>query len=77
LLIGLFAASSWSVATLYLTIAAFAAFLIRQPVTIAIKAVSRRRSKRDLQPALFWIFIYSLIGSIAVLGLLLNGYGYV
>jgi hypothetical protein len=53
------------------------AFLMRQPVTIAIKAYSGRRSKRDLRPALFWICIYSLVGLIAVLGLLIKGFGYI
>jgi hypothetical protein len=77
LLIGLFAARNWSVATLYLTIAALAAFLIRQPVTIVIKVASRRRSKRDLPPALFWIGIYSFIGAVSILGLILLGFGYV
>jgi hypothetical protein len=77
MLIGLFAAKNWSVATLYLTIAALAAFLIRQPVTILIKATSRRRSKRDLPPALFWIGIYSFIGAVSILGLILLGFGYV
>lgn len=62
---------------LYLTIAALAAFLMRQPVTIAIKAYSGRRSKRDLYPAIFWICIYSIVGSLAVPGLLLNGFGYI
>jgi hypothetical protein len=43
LLIGLFAGGSWSMATLYLIVAAAAAFLIRQPTTMAVKIHSGRR----------------------------------
>jgi hypothetical protein len=46
-------------------------------VTIAIKAISGRRSRRDLRPAIFWISVYSLVGLLAVLGLLLRGFGYI
>ncbi len=48
LLIGLFAGDSWSGVTLYLFLACLAGFMIRQPMTIAVKALSGRRSKRDI-----------------------------
>lgn len=76
LLIGLFAAGSWSPAAGYLVVAALAAFLIRQPVTIAVKAYSGRRPRRELPPALAWIGIYGLVGLLALGGLLLQGFGY-
>lgn len=76
LLIGLFASHTFSVNSLLLIIAALAAFLIRQPVTVAIKAYSGRRSRRDLRPSWLWIFIYGLIGFIALLGLIYQGYSY-
>lgn len=76
LLIGLFAAGSWSIASLYLAVGVMAAFLIRQPVTIAIKAYSRRRSSRDLPAAWFWIIVYGVLALLALLGLILQGYGY-
>ncbi len=76
LLIGLFAGGSWSVATIYLVIAALAAFLIRQPVTFAVKVYSGRRNRRDLVAAWFWIGVYSLIGAVGLVGLLIQGFSY-
>jgi len=76
LLIGLFAGGNWSIATFYLIVAALAAFLIRQPITIAIKASSGRRSRRDLAPARLWIAIYALIGLAALVGLAALEFGY-
>lgn len=76
LLIGLFAGSSWSVATIYLVIAALAAFLIRQPVTIAVKVYSGRRNRRDLAAAWFWIGVYGLIGAVGLVGLVIQGFAY-
>ncbi|HEX6304352.1 MAG TPA: YwiC-like family protein [Anaerolineales bacterium] len=77
LLIGLFAGGQWSLASFYLILAAMAAFLIRQPVSIAVKVYSRRRSKRDLPAAWFWIGVYGLVGLIALAGLIAEGYTYV
>ena len=47
LLIGLFAGGSLTTASFYLVIGVMAAFLIRQPVTIAFKAYSGRRWTRS------------------------------
>jgi hypothetical protein len=77
LLIGLFAGDSWSLATLYLILATFAAFLIRQPFTILVKVFSGRRNRRDLPAAWFWIGIYALIGLFGLTGLLLEGFSYI
>jgi hypothetical protein len=74
LLIGLFAGGNISVASLYLIVAAMAAFLIRQPVTIAIKAYSGRRSRRDLPVARFWMLVYGVVGLLAVAGLAAHGF---
>jgi len=74
LLIGLFAGGSFTLASVYLIVAAMAAFLIRQPVTIAIKATSGRRSRRDLPAARFWIVLYGVIGLLAVIGLVVEGF---
>jgi hypothetical protein len=76
LLIGLFAGSSFMSASVYLIAAAFSAFLIRQPTTIAIKVSSGRRPKRELQPALFWMALYGLVGGLSLTGLILLGYPY-
>ena len=77
LLIGLFTAPNWSIATCILTLAAFVGFLIRQPTTIAVKTFSGRRPKRELNIALFWIIVYGILGFISILGLIILGYSYV
>jgi hypothetical protein len=76
LLIGLFAGGRFTLASLSLVIAAIAAFLIRQPITIAVKAYSGRRAKSELPAARFWIAVYGAIVLIALIGLLRAGFGY-
>ena len=76
LLIGLFAGGSWSMATLYLIVAAVAAFLIRQPTTMAVKIYSGRRPRRDLPAAWTWIGVYGVIGLLALFGLIWQGFAY-
>jgi hypothetical protein len=77
LLIGLFAGGSWTIPSLYLVVAALGAFFLRQPMTILVKVVSRRRPRRDLPAAIFWTSIYGGIALANLLGLLLRGYEYV
>jgi hypothetical protein len=77
LLIGLFATKNWSIVTFYLILCSLSAFLIRQPVTIAVKAYSGRRSRRELPAAWFWIVVYGLIASCGLAGLILLGSGYI
>ena len=77
LLIGLFAGGRFTAASLYLVIAAIAAFLVRQPITVAVKAWTGRRNRADLPAARFWIVIYGSILLLALMGLILSGYGYV
>lgn len=76
LLIGLFAGGQWSLGSFYLVLAAMAAFLIRQPVTILVKVYSHRRSKRDLSAAWFWLAAYAFTGLLALSGLVRQGYSY-
>jgi hypothetical protein len=77
LLIGLFAGEHWTTASLYLIVAALAGFLIRQPLTVAVKAYGGRRSRDDLPAARFWTGLYAVIGLLHVAGLTLRGFGYV
>jgi hypothetical protein len=76
LLVGLFAGGKFTLASLSLLIAAMAAFLLRQPVTMAVKAYSGRRLKSDLPAARFWIVVYGIIILLALAGLILAGFGY-
>jgi hypothetical protein len=74
LLIGLFAAERFTPGSLAVILAAMAAFLIRQPVTMAIKAYSGRRSRGDLPAARFWMVVYGVIVLLAVGELVYLGY---
>jgi len=76
LLIGLFAGGQLTIASLYLVVGAMAAFLIRQPLSTAVKAYSGRRSRRDLPAAWFWAILYGLIALLAFAGLVLQGFAY-
>ncbi len=64
-------------ASLYLVTAAIAAFLVRQPITMAVKAYAGRRARADLPAARFWIFIYGVIILLALIGLIRSGFAYV
>ncbi|NLG98769.1 MAG: YwiC-like family protein [Chloroflexi bacterium] len=63
-------------ASLLLFVAAMAAFLIRQPVTMAVKVISGRRSKGELANIVFWLGLYGLIGLAATGALVGLGFGY-
>ena len=75
LLIGMFAGGTFSFSTFILVVAVMAAFLLRQPLTIAVKSYAGRRPKSDLPAARFWVLIYGTIASLALLGLVLQGFG--
>lgn len=77
LLVGIFAGGDFTYATFNLIVAAMSAFMIRQPLTVAVKAYSGRRPKTDLDSARFWALVYGSISALALLGLILEGFGYV
>ncbi|HEX2995150.1 MAG TPA: YwiC-like family protein [Anaerolineales bacterium] len=77
LFVGLFAGGRFTVASLSLVTAAMTAFLLRQPMTIAVKAYAGRRPKSDLPAARFWIAVYGVIVLIAVTRLILAGFWYI
>jgi hypothetical protein len=76
LIIGLFAGGRLTTISLYLVVAACMGHLIRQPITIAVKVLSRRRPQEELPVALFWTALYAGVGLLHVLGLALRGFGY-
>lgn len=77
LLVGIFAGMTFNYASFNLVVAAMSAFLIRQPLTVAVKALSRRRAAADLSPARFWALVYGSISALALIGLILEGFGYI
>jgi len=74
LFIGFFAGGSFSTAAVYLILAAMAAFFIRQPVTVAVKAYAGRRPRTDLPAARFWILVYGFIALLMLIGLASRGF---
>lgn len=76
LAIGLIAGGRFMLWSAFLVIGLLAAFLLRQPVIIAVKAYSGRRSRADLPAARFWMVIYGLVALLALIGLMINGYAY-
>jgi hypothetical protein len=77
LIVGLVATGRWSWASSYIVVASLAAFLIRQPLTVMVKMVSGRRSRKDLPAAVLWSAIYGLLGAVNVFLLVRQGYAYV
>ena len=77
LLIGIFAGKTFGPATFSLCIAAMSAFLLRKPMTAAIKAYSGRRPRSDLPAARFWLTVYGVIALLALGELFILGDGYV
>lgn len=77
LIIGLFAGKSFSAASLALVVAALAAFLIRQPVTVAVKAYSGRRPRTDLPAARFWMVVYGTLVTLSIAELVVLGETYI
>ena len=76
LLVGIFAGNQFTLVSLILVVAVVAAFLIRQPVTIAIKVYAGRRTRGDLPAALVWITVYGIILALALYALITAGFGY-
>jgi hypothetical protein len=77
LVIGLVIGGSFTFASVLLVVALLAAFLLRQPLTIIVKINSGRRPGVDLNAAIFWTIVYSLVGLLAVTGLLVLGDGFI
>ena len=77
LLVGLFAGGRFSAASLALVLAAMAAFLIRQPVTMAVKAHTGRRPRTDLPAARFWVVVYGVVILLALGYSIAQGFTYV
>lgn len=77
LVVGLFAGGTFGLPSLGLCTAAKGAFLLRQPLTMAVKAYSGRRPRTDLPAARFWKTVYGVIILLALLELTAHGYAYI
>ncbi|MHB8933565.1 MAG: YwiC-like family protein [Bellilinea sp.] len=74
LLIGLFVGGNFSWASVLFIASALSAFMLRQPVTILVKILSKRRPRSEMSVAVFWISAYIVIGLGALTGLIMMGY---
>jgi len=74
LIIGFVLSGHFNTPAIYLLVAALAAFFIRQPVTMAVKAYAGRRPRTDLPATYFWIVVYGFIALLMLVGLGLRGY---
>ena len=74
LLIGLFAGGTFRTGSILLIGAALATFMLRQPITILVKIISKRRPRTELSAATFWITFYGLIGLGFLAGLMAVGF---
>lgn len=76
LVIGTVLGRAWSLDGLLLAITALAGFMLRQPVTLLVKVISRRRPKTDLPAGLFWAGVYAAIAGVTFGLLAARGYSY-
>jgi hypothetical protein len=58
-----------------LAVAAMAVFLFRQPMTLIVKILSRRRGRHELLPAAVWAGLYGAVALVSILYLIRLGYG--
>ena len=77
LLVGLFAGGEFNYASLSLVIAAMSAFLLRQPMSVIVKAYSGRRPRSDLPAARLWVGVYGVIALLALAELFYLKQGYI
>lgn len=77
LLVGLFAGKHIRPGSIFFMIAAVAVFLVRQPITMAVKAYSGRRAQSDLPAVRLWILVYGIIILLALIGLVRAGFLYI
>ena len=74
LIIGLVAGKATGPGALALVVAAVSAFLLRQPISMAVKVHSGRRRAAYLSPSIFWTIVYGLIAIFATLVLVNFGH---
>jgi hypothetical protein len=77
LVIGLFAGNGWNINGFMFLFLCLGAFLIRQPISVAVKAYSGRRSRKDLPAAIFWTTIYLIMVLMLFGYLILQGFYFI
>lgn len=75
LVVGLVAGGHLVPASIDLVVATLAAFLLRQPLTVAIKIRSKRRGRGDLPACLLWLAVWGALAVAGGLRLLTGGHG--
>lgn len=74
LLVGIAAGKGLNTDLVWLTVAALSAFSLRQPLTVAVKALSGRRTRAQLSPTLLWSAAYTVVLALSVALLLRSGH---
>ncbi|MHA2641743.1 MAG: YwiC-like family protein [bacterium JZ-2024 1] len=74
LVIGIFAGGRWHPDLVTLIIGALAGFLLRHPVTLAVKIWSGRRPRDDLPVVQFWMLVYASVVVIAGIVIFVRGF---
>ena len=77
LLIGIFVGNTFTYGTFALIVAAMAAFLLRQPTAVMVKAYAGRRPRSDLPAARLWFGVYGVIALLALAELFQLDQGYI
>lgn len=73
-IIGTAAAGGPNNASPLLLLTALSLFLIRQPMMIIVKVLTRRRHRRDVTPALFWVVAHSVLIGLVTTSMILSGF---
>jgi hypothetical protein len=76
IMVGLVASGGFKWVQGWVILAALAGFFFRQPLTIFVKVISRRRPAKERFPALFWMGVYGGIALVAVIGMIMQGLGF-
>jgi hypothetical protein len=77
LLIGLFAGNVITPSSLFMVVAAMAAFMLRQPATVLVKVMSNRRPQEELAAALFWCGVYGAVALYSLFILMRAGFTFI
>ena len=77
LIVGMSVGNGWNLHVFAFLFLSLSAFMVRQPLSIAVKIRSGRRSQSDNPAALFWVSIYAVLILILFGYLLIEGFFFI